>query len=185
MIGDILGRRARRERLTDRQSKLLANPTTAIDSLWPIRDAFRRVMPDPLERNIVTIPTPIKEIVPKSHDYEALVFCVLRKINPRDENEAVKVARRGGREITDGPTTSLELYIADDTDTIFAKVGRFDYERIGKGIVDRGKGLRSLYAIKGRIRADAGFRMMTVKAVRYIGDVGGDVEILGSGGETK
>lgn len=185
MISDILGRRARREKPTDRQRKLLESPKTAIDSLWPIRDAFARVMPDPLERNIVTAPTPIREIVPKDRDYEALVFCVLRKINPRDENEAVKVARRGGREITDGPTTSLELYVADDTDTIFAKIGRFDYERFGRAIVERGKGLRSLYAVKGRIRADAGFRMMNVKAVRYVGDVGEDVSLTdaSSGGE--
>ena len=176
MISSIIGARARGERLTDRARKLLTDPKTEIDSLWPIRDAFNRVMPDPTERNINSKPVPIVTIEPDGSDSQVLVFCVLSKITPGNENDPVKVERRGGR-VFEGPTTSLNLFLRDDTDTIFAKIGRYDFETLGKPVIERGKGLRSLYAVKGTVWGSDDFRMINVKAIRYIGDVGEDVEL--------
>lgn len=170
MVQHIVGARARGERLSDRASKLLNDPKTPLDSLWPIRDAIHRVMPDPLERNIVTHPTPIIRIQTTQQDEWHLVFCTLSKINPRDENEAVNVARRGGKLAT-GPLTSLNLQLTDDTDTIFGKITRWDYEKIGKSIVDRGRTDKALYAMKGTIKGGNDFRMLTIKTIRYLGDI--------------
>jgi DNA polymerase III alpha subunit len=170
MVSQILSARKRDEPLPDRAAKLLTNPTTDIDSLWPIRDGFQKHMPDPLARNIITPPTPIIEAQPTANEQEFMFFCTPTKINPRDENEVVNVARRG-YEIKDGKTQSLNLQITDDTDTIFAKVTRWDWERLGRPIVDRGRPGKALYAIKGTMRANASFRMITVKAVRFIGEL--------------
>lgn len=169
-MNSIIGARARGEKLTEKAQKLLANPKTKIDSIFPIRDAFRRVMPDPFARNIMSQPTPIIDIDVRPNDYESMIFCVLSKINPRDENETIIMARRG-YEITDGQTTSLNLQATDDTDTIFCKINRRDYERIGKPIVDRGKVGKHLYAIKGTVRGKTSFRMINVSVVRYIGEM--------------
>jgi hypothetical protein len=171
MVNQILGARNRGETLPDRCKKLLTNPKTDIDSLWPIRDGFARHLPDPLAKNIVTAPTPIIEAQPTAQEQEFLFFCTLTKINPRDENEVVIVARRGHR-IEDGMTTSLNLQLTDDTDTIFGKITRWDYEKLGRPIVDRGRPGKALYAVKGTMRANAGFRMVTIKNIRYIGDLG-------------
>jgi DNA polymerase III alpha subunit len=182
MIGDILGRRARRERLTDRQAKLLSDPKTAIDSLWPIRDAFARIMPDPAARNIHTAPTQIGTITIEDKDRTVLVFCVLAKITVSNENAPDKVERREGR-VYDGPITALNLHLADDTGTIFAKISRYDYEELGQPVINRGRVGKALYAVKGVIWGADDFKMISVKAIRYIGDVGDDVEFLVQGGE--
>jgi DNA polymerase III alpha subunit len=170
MVKTIIGARARGEPMPDRAKKLLANPKTDIDSIWPVRDAFQRHMPDPLERNIVTPPTPVIKCQIKTNDYQVVVFVTLSKINPRDENEAVILARRG-YEIKDGRTNSLNLQLTDDTDTIFGKVSRYDYEKFGREIVDRGRPGKCLYAIKGRIRGGSSFRMLMIQSIKYIGDI--------------
>jgi hypothetical protein len=149
--------------------KKLTNPVTPIDSLWPIADAFKRIMPDPGERNIFTPPTPIKDLHPAGEDYDALIFCTVLKINPRDENENINVARRG-YEITDGMTESLNLQLADDTDVIFGKVTRYRYKQLGLPIVNRGRVGKALYAMKGVIKSGS-FRIFLINNVRYIGDM--------------
>lgn len=168
MVSQIVGARLRNEPLPSRAQKLLDNPVTSIDSLWPIRDAFKRLLPDPAERGIISIPRRLIDVQPNGReDQEVLVFALMKQIKPRDENELVNVAKRGYK--VKGPSQSLNLWIMDDTDTMFAKVGRFDYETMGKEIVNRGKPGKALYAIKGRVPPD--FRMISVKMIRYIGDI--------------
>lgn len=178
MVNNIIGARNRGEPIPDRCKKLLTNPKTDIDSLWPVRDGFKRLMPDPLAMNIVTHPTKIIDVQPQPVEQTVVVFATLSKINPRDENEVVIVARRG-YEIKDGKTTSLNLTARDDTDSIFCKISRYDYERLGKPIVDRGRIGKSLYAIKGTVRANASFRMIQVKSIKYIGDLDKSVILEG------
>ena len=127
-------------------------------------------MPIPSDRNIHTPPRSIINVQMENNDYDVLVFCTLSKINPRDENEVVIVARRG-YEVKDGKTTSLNLQLTDDTDTIFGKIDRFLYNSFGKEIVDRGRVGKALYAVKGTVRGGGSFRMINVKMVRYIGDI--------------
>lgn len=181
---DILQARENSMQLPNRAKKLLDDPKTPLDTLWPIRDRIKKIMPDPLERNIVTHPVPIKDIDIRENEYDALVFCVMQRINPRDENEAVLVAKRGGRKVT-GPTQKLNLFIADDTDSMFAMVGRFDYEAVGKQVVDRGRPDKAIYAVKGRIKGGGSFRMMTIKMIRYIGDMELDYETENDGGKPR
>ena len=161
--------RARNEQLPTSVRKKLENPKTPIDSLWPVRDAFHRIMPDPGERNIFTPPTEIKDLQPAQEDYEAMVLCTVVKIDPRNENENILVQRRG-YEIKDGMTESLNLQLADDTDTIFGKVSRYKHRKLGRPIVDRGRVGKALYAMKGTVKAGT-FRIFLINQVRYIGDM--------------
>lgn len=176
MVNAIMSARARGEPLPARAEKLLANATTEIDSLWPIRNAIQRVMPDPSARNIHSPSLPVIKIQTNGSEYQAMVFGVVQQIKPRDENEAVNVAKRGG-EILKGATTSLNLTIADDTDRIFGKVDRFKFERLGKEIVNRGRPGKALYAFKGWVPPN--FRMIRIEQVRFLGfiDEKGDVNV--------
>ena len=166
LMSSIMGARQRGEPLPDRARKLLENPKTKIDSLYPVKDAFQRLLPDPSTVNIISKPVPIRSVQVRGDEYEVLVFCVVENIKPKDENEEINVAKRNGRRLS-GPTDALNLRLADDTDVIFAKINRFDFERIGRPIVERGRAGKALYAVKGRVPRD--FRMISVKAVRYIG----------------
>lgn len=169
MMASIMGARARGEPLPDRARKMLENPKTKIDSLFPVKDALRRLMPDgPQAANIISKPRPVISVQTNGSKYEVMVFAIVENIKPKDENEEINVAKRGGKRLT-GPTNALNLRLADDTDVIFAKVGRYDYERIGREIVERGKAGKAIYAVKGEVPPD--FRMISVKNIRYIGDV--------------
>ena len=156
--------------MPSRAQKLLADPKTNIDSLWPIRDKVNEIMPDPAERSIYTPPTEISSIEVRSEQYSVLLFCTLGKINPRDENEAINVQKRG-YEITDGKVNSLNLQLVDDTGSIFGKVNRFKYDGIGREIVDRGRANKCLYAIKGKVRGSSDFKMVAIDQIRYLGDM--------------
>ena len=170
-VQSILGARKRGDAMPEKAQKLMKAPVTPIDSLWPVRDAFQRLMPDPAERQIFSPPVPVDQVQIQQDDYDVLVFVTLSKINPRDENEVVIVARRG-YEIKDGLTSSLNLQLTDDTDTIFGKIDRWKYPKIGREIVDRGRPGKALYAVKGRVRGGGSFRMIMIKNIRYIGDMG-------------
>ncbi len=160
--------------------KRLDNAITPIDSLYPISDTVHRMYPDIKESlNIHTKPTQVKNIV-EGKSGSVMIIGVIKKIAPRDENDAQKVtdrvqrARERGMKTTgllSGPTQALNLFVADDTDEIFCKVDRYNFEKWGKAIIERGKPGKAIYAIKGTIPED--FRMIKISAVRYIGDIGG------------
>jgi hypothetical protein len=148
-------------------AKKLVNAKTAIDSLYPVTDAVRRLHPDLKAIGIYSNTTPIKS-VQMGYSGDVLVLAVATKIAPKDENETINVVKRGGRLLT-GPTAALNLFVRDDTDEIFCKVGRYDYERIGRQITETGRAGKSLYAIKGSVPYD--FRMIKVSQVKYLGEI--------------
>lgn len=165
LVAQVMSARARGEPVPARAEKLMRDATTDIDSLWPIRDKIKKLMPDPGERNIHTPPTRVIDVNTNGQEQTVVVFGCVQQIKPRDENEAVNVAKRGYE--VKGPTQSLNLTIADDTDRIFGKVDRFTFSRVGKEIVDRGRPGKALYAFKGKVPKD--FRMIKVEMARFIG----------------
>lgn len=158
--------------------KLINESKTALTSLFPVRDAFERERNTVKEKGIHAKPKRIKDIVIMSHNYEVTVFCVLGKINPRDENEAVNVAKRGGQIIVGEPTASLNLQLTDDSDTIFGKISRWDYARMGADVVSRGKTGKCLYVVTGKVKGgkETSFRMISITAITYIADLVPPVE---------
>lgn len=174
MVNAILGARARNERFPDRAEKLLNNPKTSIDSLFPIADARRRLLPDPAARNIHTPAVKVADIHVGTEGREkvqVLVYGVFTKIVPRDENELVRIQKRNGREIKDGRTAYLNVHLTDDTGTIFCIVNRFGYEDMGREILNRGGAGKHLYAVKGELRGDASFKMIQITNLRWIGAI--------------
>lgn len=147
--------------------KQLENARTELDSLFPVADRIKKLHPDLTKINIFSEPSPVVSVQTGVMG-EVMIFAVVRKIAPRNENEAVNVMKRDGR-ILKGPTQSLNLFFADDTDEIFAKVDRFNFERLGRKIVEEGRAGKSLYAIKGTVPSS--FRMIQIKAIRYLGEM--------------
>jgi DNA polymerase III alpha subunit len=171
LVSGILSARANGRPMPKQAEKLLLNPATEIDTLFPIRDAIDRVMPDPSERNIFTKPTMIEDLT-AYEDTQYLIIGTPTKINPRNENELQKIEARGGKKITDGPTDFLQLRIADDTGEIFCSVNRYNFAKFGQQIIDKGRPEKSLWALKGKVWTPGeDFTMFLVKSVRYIGDI--------------
>jgi hypothetical protein len=151
--------------LTDGLAKLLKDPKTPIDSLFPIRDRIRQLYPQGYSNLIVTPPTAIRDIAMGDQDYRVVIGVAARLI-PKDENEPVKVARRGGL-VLPPPTQALILFLKDDTDEILMKVDRLRYEKIGRQIQSAGKPGRIIFAIKGTVPRT--IRMVNIEAVRMLG----------------
>lgn len=167
LSSEILNCRQMGEPLPNRAVKLLEAPKTKIDSLWPIKDRFEKIMPEPRERMIFEEPTNIGSIQTNGANQNVLVFCTPTNIKPKDENEDINVAKRGYA--LKGPTDSLNLRLSDDTGTIFAKVNRYDFEELGRLIINNGRPGKALYVIRGEVPGD--FQMIRVKKVMYIGDM--------------
>jgi len=148
----------------------LANAKTDIDSLYPVADRIKKLLPDPAARNIVSDPVPIKEVQPGKRG-SVLIFGVARRIVPRDVNETINVAKRNGRVLT-GKTAYLNLFVRDDTDEIYCKVDTWKFDELGRGVVERGRAGSALYAIKGTVPDD--FRMIKIQNIKYLGDMDGD-----------
>jgi DNA polymerase III alpha subunit len=168
MQSSIISARARGEPIPERARKLLTDPKTKIDSLFPIQAAFKRLLPDLKAANIISTPRKIVDVQTTGSDYEVVVLVTAQNIKPINENEPSKVAKRGGRKLPE-PTDALNLRLADDTDIIFAKIDRWNFERIGKKVIERGRAGKSLYAVKGTVPRD--FRMIRIQMIRYIGDL--------------
>lgn len=148
--------------------KKLEAAKTPIDSIYPISDTIKALHPDLTAINIVSTPTPVIDVQVTGSEYNVMIFCVAQRIVPRDENEEVLIAKRGGRRIK-GPTASLNLFVRDDTDEIYTKVDRYLFPTIGQKIVERGRAGKALYAIKGYVPKS--FRMIKVQQIRYLGDL--------------
>jgi DNA polymerase III alpha subunit len=150
-------------------AKKLGDPRTPLDSIYPVTDAIARLVPD-WSAKFVSVPTPVVDIKPNGREYVVMAIGVVTKVAPKDENEAVNVAKRGGRRYETGPTQTLNFWIRDDTDEIFCKLDRFNYEGLGgKHIQDTSRVGRTLYAVKGIMPRN--FRMIRVTAIKYIGEM--------------
>lgn len=171
MVAQVMSARARGEPIPSRAQKLLESPKTKIDSLFPLQERLKTILPDPRERNIYTPPSKIHQIQANNDRKDVLLFCRFKKINTRDENEAVKIAKRGGKMIVNEPTTSLNLTMEDDTGMMFGKIDRFKYKNIGQPIVDAGKPGKLIYAVKGKTWGDQNFRGVSIENVRLIGEM--------------
>jgi hypothetical protein len=146
--------------------KLLECPRTAIDSLYPIRDRLRVLYPNGLEEaNILSTPTPVSCIQPGVEGDRVILVTPTRLI-PKDENEPVKVAKRGGK-LLDGPTRALNMFVRDDGDELFAKIGRWKFDTLGRSVQEEGKAGKVIYALKGSVPSD--FRMLYVHQVKKLG----------------
>lgn len=168
---EILDARKSGKPIRETLRKRLEQATTGLDTLYPVSDRVKKLYPDLTSINIVSQPTPIAK-VQCGINGEVMIIGVVKKIAPKDENEAVNVAKReaaGRRGKYSGPALGLNLFIQDDTDEIFAKIDRYRYQQLGIPIVDRGRAGKSLWALKGS--CPSGFRMLSVTAVKYLGDM--------------
>ena len=173
-VRDILAARRNKMPLRPLLQRKLSNPRTPLDTLWPIRDGIQKICPDLKERNIRTPPTPIVELLNSKKSQECVIVGTPAKIDVKDLNEAIYVAKRGYR-ITDKPTEWIQLRIMDDTGMIFAKISIQDHSRLGIPMLKRGKAKKALYAFKGKVLAGSGdFTMFSVWNARYLGDLEDD-----------
>jgi len=180
-VNEILTARRRGIPLRPVLEKRLREAKTDLWTLYPISAAVQRLVPDPIAAGIVSEIRPVRDLQ-CGVSGNIVTIAVASKIAPKDENETVNIMKRKGRVLT-GPTLSLNLFVKDDTDEIFAKINRWNYESYGREIAERGRPGKSLYAIKGTIPSD--FRMISVDRIKYLGEIDMDSRTVKQGGKSK
>ena len=159
-------------KLSDSVAKKIAGGKTKLASLWPIRDAINLAVPDLTKVGIHAPTTDIATLNSPAYNSGwdgVIVLALVERIAIKDENDAATVARRGFKLPEDKPTKGLNVFIRDDTGSIFAKVTKERFETIGKQIMDKGKAEKSLFAFRGTVR-DGEFRMLTITKAMYLGE---------------
>ena len=146
--------------------KQIENAQTDIDHLFPIDAAIKRLHPDLSAINIFSEPTPVIKVQPGiKGDFVILVR--IDRITLKNENDAQSTIKRGRSLI--GPTDAINLFCSDDGGEIFAKIDRFQYEKIGIPFLAQAKAGKSLFALRGN--CPVSFRMVSIKNVRYLGEI--------------
>lgn len=106
--------------------------------LYPITGAYGHLYRNPVAHGIAAdrvwrLAEMTEDNLP--HGCERVFIARLNAKDPGDENELVRVAKRG-RKLT-GETRILTLHLQDDTAHMTGRVGRFDYVRTGLPIAER------------------------------------------------
>jgi hypothetical protein len=165
-VAEILLSRKTGKPLRPALQKKLDNPKTPIDSLYPISDRIKKLHPDLTEVGIQSRVMSIKEIQCGIIG-PVVIAAVATRIATRDENDLAKIAKRGRK--LSGLTMCLNMHLRDDTDEIFCKIDRFDFDRLALPIIEHGKPGKALYALKGTVPPD--FRMIRVQRIIHLGDM--------------
>lgn len=162
-VGNVLDARRRGLPLPAAEAKILANPRTKIDSLFPIREAVARA-----EFKTASAPVDLRDIQ-VGVEGEVTVFGLVDRLTTTDLNNIIYVTRRGGRRLF-GPSMALSVIVHDDTDELMCWVPPDLFDSIGKPIVERGRVGRAIYAFKGTVPSNSR-RMLRVSKVLYLCEI--------------
>lgn len=146
----IVKARSGQAKLTPSLFKALSAPKTELDVLFPAEHYFGFLYNDPASAGLDTRPNYIRDVDGKG---EYVIIGKLIDRNMRDLNEQVFLEKRGGERITEHPYY-LNFKIEDDTDMISCKIGRRQFESMGRPIAETGRVGKDWYLLRGKIKGD-------------------------------
>jgi DNA-directed DNA polymerase III PolC len=118
------------------REKILAKKSK-FDDIFPFHNNYGHIYANPKKYNVdcdkVSDICEFEEGM--RHGCERVFIAELVHKNPRDINEEMFVKRRGGK-IEGAPFAFIDLKFRDDTELIGARIGRFDFERCGRTLMD-------------------------------------------------
>ena len=144
--------------------RMINHPVTPWDDIFECRTKFGDMIDHPEKYNIET---PIVDIASLTNKTEGtfLIIGKLKEKNLRDMNEAVNLAKRGGRKVTLN-NLWLNIVVEDDTGSIICRINRFIYDKWGKPIIETMVEDEDWLLIKGEIAR--GFRLVVVEKWRHL-----------------
>ena len=128
----------------------LEDPKTDFDVIFPARHYWGRLYDDPTSVGMVDTPLKISEI--DGEGEFTFIGCLVDR-NLRDLNEHIFLSKRNG-EVIEDHSLYLNFKVEDDWDMISCKIGRYQYEKLGRKIAEEGRVGKDWYLIKGKIRGD-------------------------------
>lgn len=124
-------------KLTEKQIKDIEEAENIFKDIFPFQSRYGHLYTDPTSHGIAGKVEKIIDLEAEKipHGHERVFLGELIYKNPRNANEEVNVKKRGGKMET-GPLEFLDVRLRDDTGTIGGRIGRFDFERIGRDMLE-------------------------------------------------
>jgi DNA polymerase III alpha subunit len=123
-------------KLTQKQIDELNNAENIFKDIFPFSSKYGHYYDDPNSVNIAGSVSKIMDLDEKiPHQEERVFIGELIYKNSRNANEEVNVKKRGGKMET-GQLEFIDVRLRDDTGTIGGRIGRWDYLKIGKELLE-------------------------------------------------
>ncbi len=156
----ILKARKGEGKYTPSMMKVLLNPKTPFDILYPARHFWGRIYDYP---ESFGLNSGIQEIINVNEKGTYQIIGLVTNKDLLDLNEYNKIAKRGGK-VIEGQTQYLKLNVEDDTDAISCTIGRYQFIPLGgQHLSDTIITNKSWVLIKGKISGD--WRAINVDAI--------------------
>lgn len=150
--------------------KMMENPETNFDVLFPTKHYWGKLFADPKSYGLSRPPVFI-ETIDEPGDY-MFVGCLVDR-NLRDLNEYTFLKDRDG-EIIEDNHLYLNLTVEDDTDSIICTINRWRFEELGgKIIAEQGKVGQDWYLIRGKVQG--AWRKISVDSIVNLNEHLGDL----------
>ncbi|NBQ49088.1 MAG: DNA polymerase III subunit alpha [Marivivens sp.] len=124
--------------LTEKDIEDVQNAENIFAEIFPFHNQYGHLYADPKGNKIscdkIWDICDIPEGLP--HKKEIVFLAELIHKNPRNYNEEILIKKRGGK-VGTGPLEFLDVRLRDDTGMIGGRIGRFDYQRIGKHMAEK------------------------------------------------
>ncbi|MCP4256827.1 MAG: DNA polymerase III subunit alpha [Planctomycetes bacterium] len=149
--------------------KMLANPETPFDILFPVEEFWGEYFYSPEDFGLKERPSYIEDINEKG-DYTFIGKLTRKKV--KDLNTIQEIEKRDG-EVYKENTVCLNLTLEDDTSEIMARIPRNKFDEFANEIIERDdfKERKDVnwYIIKGRIISDE-IRFIFINNIHYLGE---------------
>jgi len=150
--------------------KMMENPETSFDILFPTIHYWGKLFTDPKSYGLLRPPVPI-ETIDGPGEY-MFIGCLVDR-NLRDLNEYTFLKDRDGV-IMEEDNLYLNLTVEDDTDSIICTINRWMFDELGgKKIADSGKIGEDWYLIKGKVQG--GWRKILINSIVNLNEHLGDL----------
>lgn len=123
--------------LTPKQTAEINDTENAFGNIFPFHSKYDHLYKDPTAHGIGSSVCDIVDLVEgMPHQTERVFLGELIHKNPRTANEEILIKKRGGK-VETGQLDFIDLRLRDDTGTIGGRIGRRDFLRIGKELLER------------------------------------------------
>ena len=121
--------------LTVKQVNEIRIAQNVFANIFPMHTNYQDYYDNPASKGIASDVVEIQDLENIPHAQERVFIAELLHKNARDYNEEVNVKKRGGK-IGTGPLAFVDVRLRDDSGTIGGRIGRFDFERFGRELLE-------------------------------------------------
>lgn len=120
--------------LTDKMKADAAKAENVFNDIFPFQTKYGKMYEDPEDSGLGGKLFYIEQLDGSQSGSHLFLGEIIYK-NPRDTNEDVNVKKRDGKKLS-GPNQFLDMRVRDDTGELLVRIGRYDYERMGRELMD-------------------------------------------------